>query len=209
VNRILAPYITEATRLAVEGAAIEEIDRLMVEFGFPVGPLTLLDEVGLDVAEKASGVLFAAFGERFAPVPQMAELLKAQHLGRKTGRGLYSYRRGKKDKVHPRAAELLGAHPNGGPRPAEILQRLVYAMLNEAARASAEGVVRSPRDGDIGAIFGIGFPPFRGGPLRHADDLGAPRLVEELERLADRLGPRFAPCDALRDLARRGAKYYD
>jgi 3-hydroxyacyl-CoA dehydrogenase/enoyl-CoA hydratase/3-hydroxybutyryl-CoA epimerase len=103
---------------------------------------------------------------------------------------------------------LVSRQPNGGDRPAEIVQRLVLPMLNEAARAVAEGVVRSPRDGDIGAIFGFGFPPFRGGPLRHADDLGASRLVDDLQRLSDRLGPRFAPCDALRDMARRDARFY-
>jgi 3-hydroxyacyl-CoA dehydrogenase/enoyl-CoA hydratase/3-hydroxybutyryl-CoA epimerase len=104
--------------------------------------------------------------------------------------------------------ELIGVHPNGGPRPAEIIQRLVLMMLNEAARAVAEGIVRTPRDGDIGAIFGFGFPPFRGGPLRHADDLGAARIVGELERLAERYGPRFAPSEALRDQAAHGGKFY-
>jgi len=84
----------------------------------------------------------------------------------------------------------------------------VLVMLNEAARAAGEGIVRSPRDGDVGAIFGFGFPPFRGGPLRHADDLGAARIVGELERLADRYGARFAPSDALRDLAQRNTKFY-
>ena len=104
--------------------------------------------------------------------------------------------------------DLIGVHPNGGTRPAEIIQRLVLMMLNEAARAVAEGIVRTPRDGDIGAIFGFGFPPFRGGPLRHADDLGAARIVGELERLAERYGPRFAPSEALRDRAADGGKFY-
>src|SRR5207237_1247587 len=83
----------------------------------------------------------------------------------------------KKAAVDADVYDLIGVHPNGGPRPAEIIQRLVLMMLNEAARAVAEGIVRTPRDGDIGAIFGFGFPPFRGGPLRHADDLGAARFV--------------------------------
>jgi len=138
----------------------------------------------------------------------VAALVKAGRLGRKSGRGFYIYEGGKKRGVDPAVYELLGVHPNGGPRPAEILQRLVLGLLNEAARAVGEGVVRSPRDGDIGAIFGVGFPPFRGGPLRHADDLGAARLVADLERLAERLGPRFAPCEVLQDLARRDAKFY-
>ncbi len=208
INRILGPYMNEAAHLLLAGAAIEEIDRQMVRFGFPVGPLTLLDEVGLDVAEKAGGVLHAAFGERFAPPPAVATLVRAGRFGRKAGQGFYRYARGTKGGADAAVYELIGIRPNGGVRPAEILQRLVLAMLNEAARAAGEGVVRSPRDGDIGAIFGIGFPPFRGGPLRHLDDLGAARAVSELERLAERCGPRFVPCEVLREQASRGTRFY-
>jgi 3-hydroxyacyl-CoA dehydrogenase / enoyl-CoA hydratase / 3-hydroxybutyryl-CoA epimerase len=208
INRILAPYMNEAGHLLLEGIAIEEVDRLMVQWGFPVGPITLLDEVGLDVAQKASGVLHAAFGDRMAAAPAFAAMVKDGRLGRKAGKGFYAYARGKKGGVDPSVYELIGVHPNGGARSAEILQRLVLIMLNEAARAVGEGVVRSPRDGDIGAIFGFGFPPFRGGPLRHADDLGAARVVADLERLADRYGARFAPCEVLQEQARRHGKFY-
>jgi 3-hydroxyacyl-CoA dehydrogenase / enoyl-CoA hydratase / 3-hydroxybutyryl-CoA epimerase len=208
INRILTPYLNEAGHLLVEGAGIEETDRLMTDFGFPVGPITLLDEVGLDVGEKVVGVMHESFGERFAPVPAFAGMVKSGRLGRKAGKGFYQYAAGKKGAVDPAVYELIGAHPNGGPRPAEIIQRLVLAMLNEAAAAVGEGIVRSPRDGDIGAIFGFGFPPFRGGPLRHADDLGASRIVAELERLAERYGARFAPCAVLREQAQRGSKFY-
>jgi len=208
VNRILAPYANEIGHLLAEGASIEDIDGMAVRFGFPVGPVTLLDEVGLDVAEKVAHVMLTAYGDRLQPSAGVAALVKAGRLGRKSGRGFYIYKGGKKRGVDQSAYELLGVHPNGGPRPAEILQRLVLGMLNEAARAVGEGVVRSPRDGDIGAIFGFGFPPFRGGPLRHADDLGAARLVADLERLAERLGPRFAPCEVLLDLAKRDTKFY-
>src|SRR5688572_17067172 len=208
VNRILAPYINEAALLVREGAAIDAIDALMVEWGFPVGPLTLIDEVGIDVAEKAAGVLHGAFGERLAPAPGLATLIKNGRLGRKAGKGFYRYAGGKKKGVDSQVYEEMGVHPNGGPRPAEILQRLIYVMLNEASRAAGEGVVRVPRDGDIGAIFGFGFPPFRGGPLRHADDLGAERLVAELGRLSERLGPRFAPSETLVEMAGRHAKFY-
>jgi 3-hydroxyacyl-CoA dehydrogenase/enoyl-CoA hydratase/3-hydroxybutyryl-CoA epimerase len=208
INRILAPYMNEAGHLLLEGIAIEEIDRLMVQWGFPVGPITLLDEVGLDVAQKASGVLHAAFGDRMAAAPAFAALVKDGRLGRKAGKGFYAYARGKKGGVDQSVYDLVGVHPNGGARSAEILQRLVLIMLNEAARAVGEGVVRSPRDGDIGAIFGFGFPPFRGGPLRHADDLGAARVVADLERLADRYGARFAPCEVLQEQARRHGKFY-
>ena len=208
VNRILAPYMNEAGHLLGEGVAIEELDRLMVTWGFPVGPITLLDEVGLDVAEKASGVLHAAFGDRLAAAPAFAKLVKDGRLGRKAGRGFYRYAGGKKKGVDTSVYDLLGVHPNGGSHAAEVIQRLILVMLNEAARAYGEGVVRSARDGDIAALFGFGFPAFRGGPLRHADDLGAARVVVELERLAERHGVRFAPSEVLQDLARRNARFY-
>jgi 3-hydroxyacyl-CoA dehydrogenase/enoyl-CoA hydratase/3-hydroxybutyryl-CoA epimerase len=210
VNRILAPYPNEVGHLLAEGASIEEIDTMSVRFGFPVGPVTLIDEVGLDVALKVAGVMQEAYGDRLqpAPGPGIAALVKAGRLGRKSGRGFYIYKGGKKRGVDESVYNLLGIHPNGGPRPSEIMQRLVLGIVNEAARALGENVVRSPRDGDIGAIFGFGFPPFRGGPLRYADDLGAERVVTDLERLAERYGARFAPCEVLQEHARRGAKFY-
>jgi 3-hydroxyacyl-CoA dehydrogenase/enoyl-CoA hydratase/3-hydroxybutyryl-CoA epimerase len=200
--------MNEAGHLLLGGASIEELDRLMVAWGFPVGPITLLDEVGLDVANKACGVLYAAFGDRFAPAPAFAKVAQDGRLGRKAGRGFYKYVNGKKKGADPAVADLLGVHPNGGSHPAEVIQRLVLVMLNEAARAVSEGVVRSPRDGDLAAVFGFGFPPFRGGPLRHADDLGAARVVAELERLVERHGPRFTPCEALVEQSHRGTRFY-
>jgi len=208
INRILGPYVTEVGHLLLDGARIDEVDRLMVDWGFPVGPFTVADQVGLDVAEKVAGVLQAAFGERMAPAASLAALVSAGRLGRKAGRGFYRYEGGRTKGVDESVYALLGRQPNGGLRPGEVVQRLVLPMLNEAARAVGEGIVRTPRDGDIGALFGFGFPPFRGGPLRHADDLGAARLVDDLQRLSDQLGPRFAPCDALRDMARRDARFY-
>ena len=208
VNRILAPYLNEATQALLAGAAIEDVDRAMVQFGFPVGPIALLDEVGLDVAGHSCEVLVRAFGDRVQPPAVLEAMLKAGRLGRKAGKGFYRYAGGRKQGVDPSVYGVVGAHPNGGPRAAEIVQRLTLAMINEAARALGEGVVRSPRDGDYAAIFGFGFAPFRGGPLRYADDLGAARVVSDLERLAERLGPRFTPCDALRERARTGAAFY-
>lgn len=210
VNRILAPYPNEVGHLLAEGASIEAIDTLAVRFGFPVGPVTLLDEVGLDVAVKVAAVMQEAYGDHIIPAPGagVAALVKAGRLGRKSGRGFYTYAGGKKRGVDESVYGLLGVHPNGGPRPADILQRLVLPIVNEAARALGEGVVRSARDGDIGAIFGFGFPPFRGGPLRYADDLGAERVVTDLARLAERYGPRFAPSEVLQEHARAGTKFY-
>ena len=208
VNRILGPYMNEAAHLLLSGVRAEEIDRAMVQFGFPVGPIMLLDEVGIDVAQHAGEVLEAAFGERMTPPPALGALVKDGRLGRKAGKGFYRYANGKKGGVDAAIYALLGVQPNGAIPAAEIVQRLTYAMLNEAARALAEGVVRSPRDGDIGAIYGFGFPPFRGGPLRYLDDVGADRLFAELQRLAERLGPRFAPSEAIVDHARSRARFY-
>jgi 3-hydroxyacyl-CoA dehydrogenase/enoyl-CoA hydratase/3-hydroxybutyryl-CoA epimerase len=197
VNRILAPYLNEAAWLLTEGVSIAQIDRVMTDFGFPVGPITLLDEVGLDVAKKASDVLHDAFGPRLTPAPVLARLVAEGRLGRKAGRGFHRFEGGRKRGVDPSVATLIGAERTVRLPSAELEQRLVLPMLNEAARAFAEGVVRSPRDADVGAIFGCGFPAFRGGPLSHLDAVGAATVVGELRRLADRYGPRFEPADCL------------
>ena len=208
VNRILGPYMNEAAHLLLSGVGAEDVDRAMVQFGFPVGPITLLDEVGLDVAQHAGEVLEAAFGERLAPPKALAALVKDGRLGRKAGKGFFTYRGGKKGGVDPTIYALLGVQPNGGIPTADIVQQLTYAMLNEAAQAVAEGVVRTPRDGDIGAIYGFGFPPFRGGPLRYLDDLSADRVYADLSRLAERLGSRFAPSQAIVEQARARKRFY-
>jgi 3-hydroxyacyl-CoA dehydrogenase / enoyl-CoA hydratase / 3-hydroxybutyryl-CoA epimerase len=207
VNRILAPYLGEAGRLVLEGVPLEAIDRVMVRFGFPVGPVTLLDEVGLDVAAKGAVVMHEAFGDRMAPSPAFVRLVEAGYLGRKAGRGFFLYADGRKGEPDPRVYEMLGVKPLAAVDEADVERRLAYALLNEAARAEAEGVVRQPRDGDIGAIFGIGYPPFRGGPLRQIDVLGAAAVARTLDELAAAHGPRFAPCDPLVERAASGTPY--
>ena len=208
VNRILAPYFVEAGHLVLEGNPIELIDRTMVKYGFPVGPIALLDEVGIDVAAKGGVVMRAAFGDRMAPAATIDRMVAAGRLGRKAGSGFYLYHDGHKTDPDPGVYQLFGVKPLAGADPAAVARRLVYPLLNEAARAFAEGVVRSARDGDIGAIFGIGFPPFRGGPLRTIDALGAPAVVATLDELARAHGERFTPCEALRERAERGERYY-
>jgi len=208
VNRILSPYLNEAGLLLSEGAPIEVIDRAMTRFGFPVGPIALLDEVGLDVAHKASGVMHAAFGERMTPGPGVAVMVQAGRLGRKSGKGFYLYHAGHKTDPDPSVYKLLGVTPLATLEWEGIERRLVYILLNEAALAMAEGVVRSPRDGDLGAIYGIGYPPFRGGPLRYIDFLGAGESVRTLEALALAHGPRFTPAPPLVEMARSGGRFY-
>jgi len=196
-SRILAPYMNEAAHLLVEGAAIEELDEALVRFGFPVGPIALLDEVGIDVGEKVAKILHHAFGERMAPPDALAKVAAAGRLGRKNKKGFYTYGEGKK-RVDETVYDLL---PGGRTRKrmdrGEMAERVVLQMVNEAIRCLGEGIVRSPRDGDVGAIFGLGFPPFRGGPFRHADSLGTKSLLETMERHRDRFGARFEPAPLL------------
>ncbi len=209
VNRILAPYLNEAGALLDAGASIESVDRAMEDFGFPVGPFTLLDEVGLDIAAKSGAILHQAFGERMAPSQSIRAIINAGRVGRKGKLGFYKYDAdGKKGDVDESVYALL-ANPARSSFPAEeIQQRCALALVNEAARSLEGGIVRSARDGDIGAVFGIGFPPFRGGPFRWIDALGAGKVVEALEDLSARFAPRFTPCDLLVSMARRGERFY-
>jgi 3-hydroxyacyl-CoA dehydrogenase/enoyl-CoA hydratase/3-hydroxybutyryl-CoA epimerase len=208
VNRILAPYINEAGWLVEEGVEVTEIDDAMTSLGFPVGPLSLIDEVGLDVSAKAAAVLEAAFGDRLAPAPVIRRLIEAGRLGRKSGRGFYRYSPGKKTVVDERRPTPDGAAKAGAVSRHDVSRRPFLALLNEAARGSAEGIIQHPRDGDVAAIMGFGFPPYLGGPLRHLDDAGAEAIVSELEQYASRIGPRFAPAEALIDMARTGRTFY-
>ena len=208
VNRILLPYMNEAALLVEEGTPIETIDRLVTGYGFPVGPVALMDEVGLDVAQKAGGVMHAALGDRLAPSTAIATLLADGRQGRKNGRGFYRYEGGKKAGADPTVQGLLGAPSGVTVDPDLVRDRLIYAMLNEAALAYSEGVVRSARDGDLGAIYGFGFPPFRGGPLRTIDATGAEAVVMRLDELAATVGPRFTPAPLLREMAASGRRFH-
>lgn len=208
-NRILAPYVNEAGLLLDEGVAVDAIDKALVEFGFPVGPLTLIDEVGLDIAGKSSAVMLGAFGDRMVPAVSLAKVIEAGRTGRKGGSGFYRYEGGKKkgvdESVYPLFSStgqrmLIGAR--------DIVERCVFAMLNEAARCLEEGIIASARDGDVGAVYGIGFPPFRGGPFRYLDTLGIPTVIRALEVLNGRFSPRFGPAGILRDMAASGTHFY-
>jgi 3-hydroxyacyl-CoA dehydrogenase / enoyl-CoA hydratase / 3-hydroxybutyryl-CoA epimerase len=210
VNRILAPYINEAGRLLDSGAAIDAIDEGLLAFGFPVGPITLLDEVGLDIAGKSGAIFLSAFGNRLAPSAALRAVVEAGRLGRKGRKGFYLYdEAGKKGGVDDSVYALL---PGGSHRTAipveEIQRRCVLPMINEAVRCLEEGIVRSARDGDVGAVFGIGFPPFRGGPFRYVDSLGAATVVQQLEELDGRFNGRFVPADLLLQMARRGERFH-
>jgi 3-hydroxyacyl-CoA dehydrogenase/enoyl-CoA hydratase/3-hydroxybutyryl-CoA epimerase len=207
-SRALAPYLNEAARLLEEGAAVEDVDRTLLAFGFPVGPMALLDEVGIDVGAKVAKIMLEHFGERMAPPALMGKVLSDGRQGRKNKRGFYTYD-GKRKRVDASVYALL---PGGAARrpfdTREIQDRLVFAFLNEAVLCLQEGILRSPRDGDVGAIFGLGFPPFLGGPFRYLDHLGARFAVELLERLANRHGERFRPALMLSNLAKEGRGFH-
>jgi 3-hydroxyacyl-CoA dehydrogenase / enoyl-CoA hydratase / 3-hydroxybutyryl-CoA epimerase len=212
-SRILGPYLNEASYLLLEGAAVDEIDRALVDFGFPVGPLQLLDEVGIDVGSKVAHIMQGAFGDRMKPPAGFERIAASGRLGRKSKKGFYKYEDGGKKGAKEVDETVYEVLPGDVRRAAvsreEIAERCVLQMINEAAYCLGEGILRSARDGDIGAIFGLGWPPFRGGPFRYADSLGTSHLVERLLAYQSRFGARFQPAPLLSEMARTGAKFHD
>jgi 3-hydroxyacyl-CoA dehydrogenase/enoyl-CoA hydratase/3-hydroxybutyryl-CoA epimerase len=208
--RILAPYMNEASFVFIDGAAVEDIDRALVAFGFPVGPMQLLDEVGIDVGAKVAHIMHEAFGERLAPPAGFDKLVENGRLGRKTKKGFYLYGAESRSKEVDRTVYDLT--PQGqkrtSPKGEEIAERCVLQMVNEAAHCLGEGILRSARDGDVGAVFGLGFPPFRGGPFRYADSLGPAEVVARLRKHQDRFGDRFKPAPRLVELAEKQGRFH-
>lgn len=210
-TRILAPYLNEATRLLTEGVAIEAVDQALELFGFPVGPITLLDEVGVDVGTNVGPVLEQAFGARMSSPDAADIMINNNFLGRKTGRGFYVYegtaKEGEKP-VNTRLYELMQVAGNTPMSNNEISTRCAWMLINEAAYCLQEGIISAPMHGDIGAIFGLGFPPFRGGPFRYLDSVGLSQAVATLEQLAAKHGERFAPAQILLDMAQQHKTFY-
>ncbi|EJL6397140.1 fatty acid oxidation complex subunit alpha FadJ [Vibrio navarrensis] len=208
VNRILAPYMNEAAHILLANEPIDKVDTALLDFGFPVGPITLLDEVGVDIGAKIMPILVNELGERFRGPDVFDTLLNDGRKGRKSGKGFYTYK-GKKKEVDKSVYKLLKLKPESKLSDNDIALRCVLPMLNEAVRCLDDGIIRSPRDGDIGAIFGIGFPPFLGGPFRYMDQFGLKELVEKMNQFAEKYGDRFAPCDGLLTRAGEGRRFYD
>ena len=206
-SRVLGPYSNEAAYLLEEGASVESIDHAMTDWGFAVGPLLLADEVGIDVGAHVAEIFLDAFGERMKGPDMMRGLIADGRQGRKNGKGFYLYDKGERGAVDESVYDALGVGPRKVIPQSEIEERLTLAFLNEAALCLQDGVLRSARDGDIGAVFGLGFPPFRGGPFWTIDHIGIERVVATLETLSSKHGSRFEPAQILKDYAAAGKTF--
>jgi 3-hydroxyacyl-CoA dehydrogenase/enoyl-CoA hydratase/3-hydroxybutyryl-CoA epimerase len=221
VNRLLMPYLAEALRALQQGVAIEKIDGDLVRFGMPMGPLALLDQIGLDVAAKVARVLADAFGGRVPPPTPLEALAKKGWLGAKSGAGFYLHggkgRPGQARRVNAEAVAVVRAGADGSPGAAgpgssaesvDLVARLIYPIINEAALVLDEGVARDPSTIDVAMVLGTGFPPFLGGPLRWADRTGLASIVGSLEEMAVASGPHLTPSEPLRRIASTSGRFH-
>jgi 3-hydroxyacyl-CoA dehydrogenase/enoyl-CoA hydratase/3-hydroxybutyryl-CoA epimerase/3-hydroxyacyl-CoA dehydrogenase/enoyl-CoA hydratase/3-hydroxybutyryl-CoA epimerase/enoyl-CoA isomerase len=210
VNRLLFPYMQESLELLGEGAEIKQIERAAKTFGMPMGPIELYDMVGLDTALYAGRIMWEAFPNRITASPILPAMVKAGRLGQKNGLGFFSYKN-KKQRPEPDStlSELLNTYSRGKKQftQEELTARLFLPMLLEATRALQDQIVRDPRDIDLGLIFGLGFPPFRGGLMFWADSLGAAKIIEMLKPFAS-LGERMQPTPLLLEMAQTGRTFY-
>jgi 3-hydroxyacyl-CoA dehydrogenase/enoyl-CoA hydratase/3-hydroxybutyryl-CoA epimerase len=211
VNRILGPYLNEAGFLLGEGATIADIDRVARAFGMPMGPLRLIDEIGIDVSRHAGASLYEGLGERLRPAPALLALGDTGRLGRKGDSGFYRYEHGKERGIDDTIYTALSSElsPQRPFSDKEIRQRLLAAMINEAARVLEDEVVMSAQDVDLAMIMGTGFPPFRGGLLRFADTLHPRGLLDTMKELHKVHGDRFKPAPVLQQLATDDRTFYE
>ena len=208
VNRILMPYLGEATRMLEEGGTIEEIDEALLRFGMPMGAFILLDEIGIDIAHKVAEILHQSLGDRAAPSALFGTLYKDGYLGKKVSRGFYLYdgrTRGATDRsIYARVASWSPKKKD----PVEIVDRALLLMIKEASLCLEEKIIDRPDHLDAALVFGIGFPPFRGGLLKYADKIGIKTVVEKLNALTQQYGDRFKPTASLIDMAEKGKGFY-
>jgi 3-hydroxyacyl-CoA dehydrogenase/enoyl-CoA hydratase/3-hydroxybutyryl-CoA epimerase len=207
VNRLLLPYMVEAISLLEAGHSMQKIDHVMRKFGMPMGPIELFDEVGVDVAEKVAKILHKTMADRMAESDLLPKLLEEGRLGKKANKGFYIYSTGKKAN-DPRVEGLITVKDKTYLNDDELIQRMIYPMINEAARCLDEGIAQSARDVDIGMIFGTGFAPFRGGLLGYAEKEGLNKVVKKLSAFKNDFGNRFTPSDSLLKFEQKG-KFYD
>lgn len=207
VNRALAFYLAEAAMMVGEGVAIDDLDRLLVKFGWPVGPITLIDEVGLDIGMHVLKTMEAAWPNRFKIPSWFGAVAGDGRLGRKSGKGFYLYNNGKRGDVDPEVYKLIGAKPSHSLSDAEIVKRCVLGYVNESMLCLEDGVIPTPFEGDVGSVFGVGFPPFLGGPFKYVDVSGPQQILTEMRELESKFGSRFAPPKSFVKLA-EGAQLY-
>ena len=210
-TRVLCRYLLEALILFGEGTDIEQIDEAMKDFGYSSGPMALMDEMGLDVVNQSARFMAEALEGRWPePIKALGMLVDAGFLGRKTGRGFYTYPEGKKGKIKSNQ-EVYNYFRDMNRNVADsgkIRDRLVFIKVNEAAFCLEEDVIASPGDGDVGAVLGLGFPPFLGGPFHYADSLGIETLVKGLEDLTQQGYAHYAPASVLKDMAKKGKWFF-
>lgn len=209
VNRILIPYMIEAGVLFWQGADIKDVDDAMLDFGMPMGPLRLIDEVGADIALDVATTLAAAFSDRLRVPDVLPAMIQAGLLGRKAGKGFYRHGKSGDAKPNKTAEALRPAYPAAALAREELEKRMVLLMVNEAARCLEEGLVEAPSDIDFAMVMGTGFAPFHGGPLRYADSIGAAPIVAELNHFAVSAGPHYTPCERLRAMAKTNGRFYE
>jgi 3-hydroxyacyl-CoA dehydrogenase/enoyl-CoA hydratase/3-hydroxybutyryl-CoA epimerase len=226
VNRVLFPYLLDAAELFESGLDAAKIDNALLQWGMPMGPLRLIDEIGIDITIDIGNTLEKAYGRRDHVPAVLLWLRDGQMLGRKSSAGFYKYE-GKTQSANDSLTQWrrgLHGDPEGAEGPvippdwhrdprlrlneSELAHRLVFLMVNEAARCLEEKVVDSPEDADYGMILGTGFAPFRGGPLRFAEHFGLKKIVDEMGRLAE-TDDKFVPCEFLKKRARNGSKFYE
>ncbi len=208
VNRLLLPYMVEAISLLEEGQTPEDIDKTMEAFGMPMGPIELFDEVGIDVANKVAKILAASMGDRMAESTMLDNLVKDNRTGKKSGVGFYKYE-GKKRVSDPSIKSYFTINEKKQLNDEDLINRMVYPMINEAARCLEEKIAARPKDVDLGMIFGTGFAPFRGGLLTYADDEGISKVYETLQALAESDHNRFKPSSALEKIYKSGKGFYE
>lgn len=209
VNRVLAFYLHEAMRLLLDGVRVEALDAAMTAFGMPLGPMSLLDRIGLDTARQVQAVLQRAFAARLGDQePSLDAIVASGRQGEKNARGFYRYRRGRPAVPDAEIYNLIGSPPPRELPPETLQERMVLAMVNEAARCLQERVAREARDVDVAMVTGTGFPPFRGGVLRHADSVGIPIITDRLSRLSEAHGERFRPAEILDSMVRGQRRFF-
>eukprot|EP00980_Cylindrotheca_fusiformis_P016808 scaffold5067_cov139-Cylindrotheca_fusiformis.AAC.2 len=213
VNRCLGPFLVEVSAVVRDGVKLEALDKALKNFGMPVGPVTLADEVGIDVTSHVAGFLSNAdLGVRMegGDISLMEKMVGKGWLGKKSGQGFYTYNK-KKKTISPEVEAYVKEFVKRdlGLKEKEIQDRIVSRFVNEAAKCLEDEIIENPVVGDIGLVFGTGFAPFRGGPFRYLDQVGVANYVDMMNGFADKYGAQFEPCQLLKDYAATNKKFHN